>query len=693
MNSAPLEIRHPYLFDGGLLLAVALAVFIFVGGLFGLAANVDLLAKHREEAQAQNAMRDRVQEVADQVTANTNWDDAVEHASNHYDPLWITENIGLYYSQPRRFRFVILTDPSDRPVFGMDRGKPVDPARFAPLSAAIAPLVANVRAQETLRGPFRQAPRAKRLLSRPIQASDVVRYDGGLFILTATLIQPEFGSFLPAGPRTAIVVTGKPIDATFMASFGQRLLLKNVRLVGPSDTAGAYIDLADQHGARLARIAWSPRHPGADLISIALPAILFGVGAPLALYLHGRRTGRRLKATLVELARARDEADTANAQKSAFLASMSHEIRTPLNGVLAMAQVMEADVLPSAQRERLSVISHSGEALLTIVNDILDLSKIEAGRLELDIRPFDVAGLTQILAALYGPIAEQKGVAFGVEVASDAIGVWRGDPDRLRQVIANLISNALKFTERGEVRVQVLAAAAGLRFEVRDTGIGLADDKLDLVFETFRQADNSTARRYGGTGLGLAISRRLAEIMGGQLWVESRLDVGSVFKLELPLQRLSDAALPVVRTPAVLAERSDRLRILAADDNATNRQVLAAILEPLGFDLYLCEDGEAAMAAWRSGQYDLILMDIQMPVLDGVAATKRIRAEEALTARRHTPIIALTANAMTHQLAEYRMAGMDDCVSKPIRIAELHAALLGVLEPAEASDVPAALEV
>ncbi len=660
----------------GLSLAIALAVLAFVGGLIGLGANVDFLARQREETQAVNALHGRINEVGDQVVGNADWDDAVAHASVTLDQPWIRENIGFFFSQPGRFRFVYLVDGADHDVFGMDQGKPVDPSHFSPLSAAAAPLIADVRAQEARRGPFKGRSSDGRLISKPIQADDVVRYDGRLFILTATLIQPDFGTALPPA-RGSIIVTGKLIDDDFLDSLAKRLLLDGIRMVGPNQSASASVDLTNQRGDRLARIAWTPHHPGADLISVALLPILLGVGAPLWLYLNGQRTARRLQATLVELARARDEADAANAQKSVFLATMSHEIRTPLNGVLAMSQVMDLHELTPDQRKRLSVINHSSETLLTVVNDILDLSKIEAGRLELDPRPFDICALAEAVQGLYAPIAAEKGLAFEIEVTPEAAGFWRGDADRLRQVIANLISNALKFTEAGEIRFRVLTAQPrGLRIEVSDTGIGVPADKLDLIFDKFSQAESSTSRRFGGTGLGLAIARQLIEAMGGRLWVESREGAGSVFQFEAPLERIeADAAdtSPV----AIAQEGADEapLRILAADDNAVNRQVLAAILEPMGVHLDLREDGEATLAAWRVETYDLILMDIQMPVLDGVAATRLIRAEEIQTRRPRTPIIALTANVMTHQLDEYRAAGMDECVSKPIRVAELHAVI------------------
>ncbi|QUD87751.1 ATP-binding protein [Phenylobacterium montanum] len=673
------------MFDRGLSLAVGLAALVFFGGLIGLGANVDRLARHREETQAVNALKGRMQEVGDQVVGNADWDDAVAHASNILDMPWISENIGFFFSQPSRFQFVYLIAPDGRRVFGMDHGKAADPAHFAPLDAAAAPLIADIRVQEARRGPFAGHSKDGRMLSRPILAHDVVRFEGQLFILTATLIQPDFGTAIP-GPRASIIVTGKPVDAAFMDSLAQRLLLDHVRLVGPEDTAKAYIDLDNRGGERFARIAWNPQQPGGDVISIALLPILVGVGAPLLLYLRGKRTARRLEATLEDLGRARDEADAANRHKTTFLATMSHEIRTPLNGVLAMAQVMDLNPLSPEQRQRLSVISHSSETLLTIVNDILDLSKIEAGKLDLDERPFDIGALAQALQGLYAPMAAEKGLGFAVEVADEARGRWKGDPDRLRQVVANLVSNALKFTEAGEIAVLVCRSeTGGLRVEVRDTGIGISTEKLDVIFDKFSQAESSTARRFGGTGLGLAIGRQLVEAMGGRMWVTSALGCGSIFAFEVPLAKLGEAVEDEARAAQAASAPSGQIRILAADDNETNRQVLAAILEPLEVGLDLCEDGAQALAAWRGGGYDLILMDIQMPGMDGLDATRAIREIEGRDGRPRTPIIALTANAMTHQLAEYRAAGMDDCVAKPIRIAELHEAMVRVLAAAEAA--------
>ncbi|MFI4976650.1 MAG: ATP-binding protein [Caulobacterales bacterium] len=388
--------------------------------------------------------------------------------------------------------------------------------------------------------------------------------------------------------------------------------------------------------------------------------------------------------TLEDLMEARDAANAASVAKSQFLANMSHEIRTPLNGVLAMAEVMNRGDLAPAQRERLAVVRQSGEQLLAVLNDVLDLSKIEAGKLELVTQDFDLERVATSVQEGFSALAHAKGLQFTVAIAPEAAGAWRGDADRLRQIFNNLVSNALKFTNTGAVRARFeLADMGGLRLEVSDTGIGIPGDKLAGLFEKFTQADSSTTRRYGGTGLGLAICRELAQLMHGQISVLSDEGQGSTFIVELPFERGSDADVPSEAAAEEAEPRS--VRVLAAEDNLVNQKVLAAIVEPMDVSLSMVADGKAAVEAWRTGQFDVILMDIQMPVMDGVSAAKAIREAEASESRPRTPILALTANALVHQVEEYLAAGMDGHVAKPIEISKLYDAMSRVLaDPADA---------
>ncbi len=384
---------------------------------------------------------------------------------------------------------------------------------------------------------------------------------------------------------------------------------------------------------------------------------------------------------------AKEEAEAATRAKSAFLATMSHEIRTPLNGVLGMAQALAAGPLAPAQREQLEVIRQSGETLLTVLNDLLDLSKIEAGRLELEEAPFDIGEVAASVHAAFAPIAAGKGLAFELAITPAAVGLYRGDATRVRQILSNLISNALKFTEAGKVAVTVGRARGALTVTVVDTGIGMSPTQQATLFEKFAQADASTTRRFGGTGLGLAICRELTGMMGGRVKVTSAEGEGSTFVATLPLPRLrrrsGKAASPGREAAPAASEFADgrALRLLAAEDNPMNQLVLKTLLAQIGVEPVIVGDGVDAVAAWESGDWDVILMDVQMPRMDGPTATRFIRERELSQRRRRTPIIALTANAMTHQVNEYLAAGMDGFVAKPIEVQRLFAALETALAP------------
>ncbi|KQY29254.1 histidine kinase [Caulobacter sp. Root1455] len=384
-----------------------------------------------------------------------------------------------------------------------------------------------------------------------------------------------------------------------------------------------------------------------------------------------------LRGAMAELVKARDDANAANVLKSHFLANMSHEIRTPLNGVLAMTEVMAMGELSAAQRERLSVIRESGGLLLSVLNDVLDLSKIEAGRLDLMERDFDLASLALSIRESYATQARAKNLEFGVFVAPEALGSWRGDADRLRQILGNLVSNALKFTLEGSVSVRFASAddGSGLRVDVVDTGIGIDAETLPRLFDKFVQADSSTTRRFGGSGLGLSICNELATLMGGGVHVQSRAGQGSTFTVVVAMPRgEAPAPAPVQAAPPPI-ESERRLRVLAADDNPTNQKVIAAVLAPLGAEVELVADGAACVEAWKRGGHDIVLMDIHMPVMDGVEAARTIRSLEISENRKRIPIVAVTANALVHQVEGYLAAGMDGHVAKPIEVTKLYDAI------------------
>jgi CheY-like chemotaxis protein/nitrogen-specific signal transduction histidine kinase len=375
------------------------------------------------------------------------------------------------------------------------------------------------------------------------------------------------------------------------------------------------------------------------------------------------------------MAEAKSAAEDANRAKSSFLATMSHEIRTPLNGVLGMAQAMEVDDLSPIQRDRLDVIRRSGEGLLAILNDMLDLSKIEAGKMELETVEFDLGEIARGAHATFTALANKKGLSFCLD-AEAAGGVYRGDPTRTRQVLYNLISNALKFTETGEVRVSVAYDGEALVTTVADTGIGMSPQVLSGLFTSFTQADTSTTRRFGGTGLGLAICKQLSELMGGSILVTSVEGQGSAFVFRAPMERVGEAQIArSVEQQASQPTVALDIRVLAAEDNSVNQLVLKTLLLQIGVEPVIVENGKLAVEAWEEGDWDVILMDVQMPVMDGPTAVRTIRERETATGRTRTPILALTANALSHQIAHYLACGMDAHVVKPIEAIKLFNAL------------------
>jgi len=386
----------------------------------------------------------------------------------------------------------------------------------------------------------------------------------------------------------------------------------------------------------------------------------------------GNFTGYRgVGSDVTELYLAKARAEEASRTKSMFLANMSHEIRTPLNGVLGMAEVLDGVLSNPDHKRMIGTIRRSGESLLNILNDILDMSKIEAGKLELESVPFALNGLAQRIEELHAVRAEEKGLEFEVLIGSGLGTPREGDPHRLQQILHNLVSNAIKFTEKGEVTVKISGRTnSPLVIEVRDTGIGMTPAQLSRLHDEFSQADASVTRRFGGTGLGMAITLTLIEKMGGTILVNSIFGEGTTIQVSLPLPESPGAVgKPAEQASALVSLQG--VRVLAADDNATNRAVLEVMLTRRGADVVLVSDGQQAVNAWTTGEFDVVLLDIAMPVMDGPTALYEIRALEAKLGREPVPIIAVTANVMAHQVAEYLTLGFDSCLAKPLNSGDM----------------------
>lgn len=408
---------------------------------------------------------------------------------------------------------------------------------------------------------------------------------------------------------------------------------------------------------------------GAILPAVAVPSIV----APIASYFAA--------SLLLRINQLKQQAEEAKQEQARFFANMSHEIRTPINGVMGLAELLLDSGLSADQRNYAKTILRSSEALTEIINDILDHAKYQTEEVELEEIPFSLRSLIQEAADLVTPIANKKGLTLSLTYAEQSPDWVIGDPTRLRQVILNILGNAIKFSPEGAVEVSVdydQDRSLPLSIAITDQGIGIAQEKISSIFDAFQQADSDTSRRFQGTGLGLSISQSLIRLMDGKISVLSEPGLGSTFTLHLPLSptpapqtELQSGQVPKPTREKAQKAQLNGLRILIADDNKTNRTILQSMLQDTGADLCVCPDGQCALDAFAAQPFDLLLLDMSMPVLDGVATARAIRALEAETGQKRAAIIALTANAQSQDRDRCFAAGMDVFLVKPIRKADL----------------------
>jgi signal transduction histidine kinase/ActR/RegA family two-component response regulator len=399
-----------------------------------------------------------------------------------------------------------------------------------------------------------------------------------------------------------------------------------------------------------------------------------------------------MKAQAAALETAVIRAEAASRAKNDFLANMSHEIRTPLNGILGLAEVLSRTHLDVSQRSMLKTMVASADALNQLLSDLLDFNRLEAGKIEIASEPFELGEAVSEAAALFAFQARAKGLDFEVRVADDARRVVLGDAARIKQILTNLLSNALKFTQSGRVTLTVARGALDDRcyFEVRDTGVGFEPRDAERLFDRFEQADGSITRKFGGTGLGLAICRQLAGLMGGMISAAGQPGVGAVFTLVVPLRAAETADETLPQRPAIAAAQPGALRVLVADDNPTNRMVAELILATVGASVTTVENGRQAVEATAASPFDVVLMDLQMPEMDGLTAIRAIRAREAHEGAARTPIVVLSANVMRDHVEASAAAGADGHIGKPFRAEDLIAAVVGAANGERLLDAAAA---
>ena len=635
------------------------AMAVFVLSLVIWSHQVDAGARAREENLVLQGVLARVTEVEQALVTQISSEAAAAHLADRFDPDWARSDLPVRLAAAAEFDDVAVLNDRDDEVYP----KPGD--IVSRLGAR--PLVSEVRQAEVRAG--LAAGHAV-----PVQRSAFTAAGGTVRLVTATLVRSR--TAVP-GRRGVVVLTSQDVTAGFLALIRDRFQVEPISAALGARAAPGLASIAfdTAPGQPDLVLSWAPQHPGADLLQRAglpvLAVVLVFGGIGLVMMWHMRRATHELLAS--------------NRAQSEFLANMSHEIRTPLNGVVAIAGALTRTPLSPHQSELVQIIRTSGVTLERLLSDVLDLARIETGAVAIEPEPFHLGEAVRSAMALHSSRADEKGVSLTLVLDPAADVTVVGDQIRLKQILTNLLSNAIKFTEQGGVTVQVapLGVQDRWRFTVEDTGIGFEPAMRDKIFGRFQQADGSVTRRFGGTGLGLAICKQLSELMGGGIEAIGRPGAGARFTviLPMPLGEAEPAAGPAPDCPARplaqlepdVAERP--LRVLVADDHATNRRVIEVLLAGLDVELVSTANGLEACEAFEAGAFDAVLMDMQMPVMDGLSATRRIRSFEARERLAPAFVAMLTANAQRDHQDASLAAGADIRLPKPIEAARLFAAL------------------